>query len=302
MQGYIERIQQTIDYIETNLDNDITLDKLASLAYCSKFHYHRTFQAMVGETVMEYVRKRRVTFAVNEILNTNKKLIDIAYNSGFGSQVDFSRTFKRIYGITPMECRKKVRSVELYEKVNLIGRSFSKQNTTLLQGPMIIEKEGFNVVGIPLKASFEDNLSKDLANELWRNFTKIRTMGAIKGVINRYISYGISFQGSYNKYFNYLACVEVKDLEHIPEGMTGRTIPACKYAVFNFKGVKDGSADISEFYKALDYIYGQWLPTSEYELASSNDLIEVISVNPWSLRDITMDIYLPIKDMSINGL
>lgn len=293
MQYYIERVQKTIDFIEENLDSDFTLEQLAAIAYCSKFHYHRSFQAMVGEPVMEYIRKRRVTSAANEILSTNRKLIDIAYDSGFHSQVDFTRTFKRIYGITPIECRKKVRAVELYEKVNLPGRSFSKEKCSYLNGPAIIEKEGFSVVGTVMKASFEENISGLIIQEQWKNFrTK---MDSISGVVNPNAAYGISFEGRYRKHFNYMVCVEVADFKDIPAGMYQRNIPDCKYAVFNFRAMKEGFAITDEFFKALDFIYGQWLPESGYQLNNHNDLIEAITVNPDLMNKVHMDICLPIK-------
>ncbi len=55
---YYVCIQRTLDYIEENLHEQITLEKLADLACFSPFHYHRVFQAMVGETVIDYVRKK----------------------------------------------------------------------------------------------------------------------------------------------------------------------------------------------------------------------------------------------------
>ncbi len=293
MQLYLERIQETIDYIEQNLNNDITLDQLAAIAYCSKFHYHRTFQAMVGEPVMEYVRKRRVTLAANEILSTKRKLVDIAYDYGFCSQVDFSRTFRRIQGISPMECRKKIKPVELYDKVSLIGRNFSKEKVSFLNGPVIVEKKGVLVAGMVLKASYEENSKSYIVRQLWRNFRE--NMALMTGVINKNTAYGISFDGSYRKHFNYMAGVEVDNLDDIPEGMQGREIPGCKYAVFNFKAIKNGFAVIDEFLKALEFIYGQWLPFSGFQLDNKNDLIEIITVNPEILNDVRMDIYLPIK-------
>jgi len=294
MQNNIQRIQSTIDYIEQNLGNDITLEQLAAMAYSSKFYYLRMFHAMVGESAMEYVRKRRVTFAANEILSTKNKLIDIAYTCGFKSQVDFSRTFKQIYGITPMECRKKVKTVEIYEKINIIGRSFSKEKSTLLQGPVIVEKKGFNVVGRLIKLSYEDNLNSPVALEFWMNFLKC--IDTIKGIINPLKVYGISFESKYHKYCNYMVCIEVENLNDIPKGMVGRVIPDYKYAVFNFMGMDDIFNYKDEYLKALDFIYGNWYPLSEYKLDSNNNLIEVITSDDEHLSNITMDIYLPIKE------
>jgi len=293
MQNNIQRIQTTIDYIEQNLENDITLEQLASMAYSSKFYYPRLFHAMVGESAMEYVRKRRVTYAANIILNTKMKLVDIAYKCGFQSQVNFSRTFKQIYGITPMECRKKVKAVEIYEKINLLGRSFSKEKSSLLHGPVIVEKKGFTVVGKLIKVSYEDNFNSTVVFEFWMEFLKC--INEIKGVINPLTVYGISFESKYHKYCNYMVCIEVENLKNIPKGMIGRIIPDYKYAVFNFMGMDDISNYKREYFKAVDFIYGHWYPLSEYKLDTNNDLIEIITSDDEHLSNISMDIYLPIK-------
>jgi AraC-like DNA-binding protein len=101
----IYKIQKTIEYIENHLSDDITLDELASQIFCSKFHYHRIFQSMVGEPTFEYIRKRRLSMAAKMLLETEKDIIDIALECGYNSQVSFTKAFKKTYGINPGEIR-----------------------------------------------------------------------------------------------------------------------------------------------------------------------------------------------------
>jgi AraC family transcriptional regulator len=68
---YIERIQNTIDFIEDNLFVDLTLRELAETAKFSDYHYHRVFHALVGITVVEYIKKRRLSEAALKLISTN---------------------------------------------------------------------------------------------------------------------------------------------------------------------------------------------------------------------------------------
>lgn len=99
-------IKKSIKYIEDNLDKKIELEELADKVFLSKYYFHRIFHASMGEPVAEYVRKRRLTEAAKELLNTNNKIIDIALKYQFSSQEAFTKAFKRIYGIPPREYRR----------------------------------------------------------------------------------------------------------------------------------------------------------------------------------------------------
>jgi len=109
-------IQQSIDYIEENLKEKISLEDLARRSYLSKYYFHRVFHQLVGETVMEYIRKRRLTEAAEELTESNSKIVDIALKYQFSSQEAFSRAFKRMFKVSPREFRKAQVKVLLYSK------------------------------------------------------------------------------------------------------------------------------------------------------------------------------------------
>jgi AraC family transcriptional regulator len=60
-------IRDSVDFIEQNLTEEISLTHLASRAYIPKFHFHRLFRQMVGESVMQYIRKRRLAEEAGEL-------------------------------------------------------------------------------------------------------------------------------------------------------------------------------------------------------------------------------------------
>ena len=99
-------IQKSIEYIENNLNSKIELKDLAAVAYLSKYHFHRVFHAAVGEPVAEYIRNRRLKEAANELINTDDKIVDIAFKYQFSSSEVFTKAFKKFFGMPPREFRK----------------------------------------------------------------------------------------------------------------------------------------------------------------------------------------------------
>lgn len=111
--NYDKCIKKSIEYIEDNLNKKIELQEIANKAFLSKYHFHRIFHATIGESVAEYVRRRRLIEAANELLNTENKIIDIALNYQFSTQESFTKAFKKFYGIPPKEFRKNRANVTL---------------------------------------------------------------------------------------------------------------------------------------------------------------------------------------------
>ncbi|WP_069999062.1 AraC family transcriptional regulator [Cellulosilyticum sp. I15G10I2] len=99
-------IEKVIDYIEKNLDKEITIDCLADRANLSPFYFQKLFKRLVNKTAIEYVKLRRLA-KISEELKTNKKdnIIDICLKYGFENHETFSRCFKDAYGLTPSAYR-----------------------------------------------------------------------------------------------------------------------------------------------------------------------------------------------------
>lgn len=96
-----------IKYIEDNLTNEIDIDKLAKIVGISSNSLQRIFTFMSeGITITEYIKKRRLSRALEEIKTTNNKIVDIAIKYQYNSTISFDRAFKKEFGITPIECRK----------------------------------------------------------------------------------------------------------------------------------------------------------------------------------------------------
>jgi len=103
--NWLVRTQDVIEYIEDNIADDIDINVLAKLMYCSKHDFQRIFSYLVDVPLSEYVKNRRLTLAGLEIRDGKEKVIDIPLKYGYESHSSFSRSFKEFHGITPSETR-----------------------------------------------------------------------------------------------------------------------------------------------------------------------------------------------------
>jgi AraC family transcriptional regulator len=103
---YLFRLNRTLDYIRDHCAEDLTLAKLARVACFSKYHFHRIFRTLLGETVNRHVRRVRLEKAVRMLtFDKDKSIIDIALDCGFSSSQNFAKAFKAHFGVTPTYVR-----------------------------------------------------------------------------------------------------------------------------------------------------------------------------------------------------
>lgn len=130
--NYYERIQRSMDYIESNLEDEIDLTVASRYAYMSLSSFYRMFFALVGYSVKEYVRLRRISLAAAEITESNSCIIDIAIKYDFDSSDSFSRTFRRITGYLPSEFRRHNKKYS-FERIDIMDKYFEIQDKKSLE-------------------------------------------------------------------------------------------------------------------------------------------------------------------------
>ncbi len=94
-----------LNFIDSNLDGDLSLDTLARLAGVKPHQFGRAFKRRAGQTPHHYVLHRRMDAARRLLQDTDHSIADIAYATGFASQSHMTTTFKREYGATPAQLR-----------------------------------------------------------------------------------------------------------------------------------------------------------------------------------------------------
>lgn len=98
---YKIRINRVFEFIDENLESDLSLNTVSAIAYFSPFHFHRVFKFVTGETLNEYVTRRRVEKSASDLLHKNITATEIAHKYGFSDNSSYSRTFKKYFGVSP---------------------------------------------------------------------------------------------------------------------------------------------------------------------------------------------------------
>ena len=298
---YYSKIQNAIDYIEDHLKEKISIEDLAKVSFFSVFHFHRIFHGVVGEPVMEYIRKRRISSAAQDILDSNKRITDIAYDYFFNSPDTFTRAFKRIYSMSPGEYRKNKVQIVLHEKKDLnIQQKISELKGGCIMEPKIVLKDDFMIIGMETFISREEYLNvlnndivdREADKTAEKFFCSLKQNVPHQVNQNNEICYNYDCEGGYMN----MVCVEVSNLDNIPAGMVGKSVPRNRYAVFSHKfnltpdkiTVKLLEDNITE------YAFGTWFPNSSYEPTDSYsfELYDISRVNDNITR---VDFYIPVK-------
>lgn len=153
----IKSFNNTIDYIETVLDAEISEKKVTQLSGYSYSMFSRLFSILTETTLSEYLRSRRLTEAAIILRDTNEKIIDVAFKFGYESSDSLGTAFKNFHGFTPSEVRNG-KPFKLVSRVQLAlsvrgGRSM---NIT------IQKKKAFTVAGVN-----EQNINSALCPSVW---------------------------------------------------------------------------------------------------------------------------------------
>lgn len=100
--------------MEEHIFDDISYVEVAKSVHMSSYNFHRTFSFIVGMTATEYIRKRRLTLAAQELQTTDISVIDAAYKYGYESPESFSKAFSRFHGSTPKQAKHKGAKLHLF--------------------------------------------------------------------------------------------------------------------------------------------------------------------------------------------
>ncbi len=106
LQNYEIRINKVISYINNNLSENLSLEKLSHIAHFSASHFHKIFKELAGETLNNYIQRVRLETAANKLLhNPSLSITEIAMSCGFSSSATFARAFKNNFGISATDFR-----------------------------------------------------------------------------------------------------------------------------------------------------------------------------------------------------
>jgi len=265
--NYLKSVQIGINYIEANLDFDITSSQIAKEAGLSQWHFQRIFKALTNETLKTYIRSRRLANSLDKLLTTDLRIIDIAVSSGYESQESFTRAFKAAFNMTPNEYRKLGDRNLFLKKLEFDSEYLKHINQKISLNPEIYIQRPMRLVG--LKTCFysidseKNNIGEKLP-ALWAAF--LERMNEIENV-DAGTCYGVVRQiKADTDQLEYYAAVEVNKIKLLPKNMVSIDIPLSNYAKFTHRG------EVKYVDNTVNYIYSSWLLKSGKSHTSGIDL------------------------------
>lgn len=287
MSKYQDRFTNVLSYIEENLDTELDIDKLCQIAYLSKFHFHRQCSAFFGLSVLSLVKLLRLKRAAYQLAyRDDKKVVDIALASGYESHEAFSRAFKKHFNQSPSDFRKSADWAPWHSKYEPILK---------LRAKIMNNKANFNVeiVDFPETsiAVIEHRAAPNLLGNTIQKFIAWRKLNALPPTKSKTFNliYDDPNTTAPNEYRFDLCCKVNQDVKENDHGVINKKIPAGKCALIRHIG-SDDSIGV-----AVNYLYSNWLLTSDYEIRDYPMFFERVSFFPEvAEKDLITDIYLPL--------
>lgn len=110
---HFTRIERILDYIHTNIDSPLSVEYLAKKSCWSRWQLQRIFLQETNQTVAQYVREIKLSRAAEQLLSNSNRIMDIALNCGFNSEISFNRSFKQLFQCSPRAYRKRGQHIGL---------------------------------------------------------------------------------------------------------------------------------------------------------------------------------------------
>ena len=249
MQTIQEGIQAAIDYIESRLTEELDVHDVAARAYVSAFHFQRIFSALCGLPLGEYIRRRRLTLAAQE-LTRGMKVIDAALKYGYDSPDSFARAFRRFHGVLPSQATQPGVPLKSFAPMKI---RMKPEGGSMLEYK-IVEKAPFTVMGYQKRFSNETSYQEIPA---W--WTELLTQKpAVMGM------FGVCIDSD-GRDFDYLIADLYSPWRAVPEGCVTHAIPGGTWAVF--------PCTLGTLQDTNTRMWKEWLPACrEYRLSGRYNL------------------------------
>ncbi len=280
----LESVVRAIDFIETNLKENISVADMAEAVSYSLFYFCRTFNQTTHHTPYDYLMRRRLAEAAKELLHSRRKIIHVAMDYQFNSPEVFSRAFKRVYNVQPNQLRR--------EK-NVDGRWFMPRlNAAHLEQIQRNSSARARIEDLPaFQAAGMMTLVKDDAGvifDLWQLFaSRVDEWGDLSKP-RRYFALRDYPPGWEQHGYLYTAAVEVQPGENVRAGMMTRTLPAATWTRFIHRGVWQSLA------LTLDYVYHTWQPGCGRRTSRALVMEGYTHVPPGARADQDICLYVPL--------
>ena len=280
----LERMNTTIEYIEEHLLEELHMPGIAKVAGTSESEIQKTFFALTGISIVEYIRRRRLSLAGLELQKGKKSVLEIALEYGYSSPDSFTRAFRLMHGTPPSTVKKGGCLLKSYGRITFVLtiKGVNAMNYKILK------KEEMRIIGFKKWFSTENDGQLKEIPKMWDSVTdemkqRITALSSNDGVV------GLCAD-MYDGGFDYwIGCMSDQEC---PEDLEEITIPASSWAVFEVIGsMRPLPNAMQDIWKR---IYSEWLPNSVYEHAMLPE-IEFYSSGDMMADNYRSEIWIPVK-------
>lgn len=275
--SYEKRLMRVQDYIHANPAGDLSLDVLADVAAMSRFHWHRVFQAMTGETCAQATRRLRLYRAACWLVENDDPVAEVAKRCGYRSVQSFGRAFQASFGMPPVQFRTRGDLKSPYLQIK--KGEYPMFPVEILNAPPRHIAAKSHIGPYPeIDGAFQHLATVFTARNLW---SEARGMLAI--------CYDDPDVVAPENLRSHAGIIVGSDFE-LPEGLEPVEVPCGKMAVMHYKGPYAGLK------AAYDYLYCDWLNEAGEELRDA-PCFEVYMNSPMDTApdDLLTDICVPLK-------
>lgn len=285
---HYEVIEKSLNFIEENIEEPLSVEFVASNFNLSKYYFHRLFSAVIGCSLNQYILTRRLHTAIKLIQNNESTLTDIAYRLNFGTQSSFARAFKREFKLPPSALKEKDIFITPQPIPTIVKRPLKNINGDVVTNFTLTEFNKIRLTGIAFEV---DLASEDFKDQIRSNSRKL--LENIDDIIEGpcYMVYSNCHPNSTK--FNALFAVPYDILIDKPFYFT-IDVPQIFCAKFQYSGdlLDVGDVFITDF--------ARFLKISKQERNKTDiELIQVFD-NVYNL-DSSYHIYTPIKKLKIDS-
>lgn len=284
----VESVERAIDYIEGHLAEPLPLEEIGKAAAMSVPNLYRLFYAIAGHPIKEYIRKRRTSEAACLLRQTNLPSIEIGFRCGFDTCQTFTKTFKRMTGLTPGLYRKAA-VIYSFERIRLEERlSYSEEREVSERYPdvKVIRLSPQEGIGYLHAADREEGLEE----EAFHRFQSILEESRIDSSQMRLVGWNVDLEEGEAALFGYQMMAVSQDKETLGQLHTDLrpiAFPGGTYAI-TWTPMNNGPQIVDTWNRLLS----EWLPLSHFELGDHGFLEEYQQFNGRISR---MKLYLPVR-------
>lgn len=276
---WVDRLNQSMRYIEEYITGEIDYEQLGRIACCSAYHFQRMFTYMAGVTLSEYIRRRKMSLAAVDLQGSKQKVIDIAEKYGYASPTAFNRAFRGVHGVAPSCVRKEGVSVKSFPPIvfEIAVKGTQEMNYR------IETREAFRIIGVSAALDREIENNFTLVPSMWQGAAVNGTVQALadrmdaspKGLL------GVSVCNDQEQWKYFIAVSSTRPAGKFEEYI----VPAATWAIFSGEGS-------NQSIQALEQrIITQWLPASGYEYANAPDIEVYFNQDPQHTR---YEVWIPV--------